>query len=102
MVCDALPALWLPLRWLLNDAYRWQLRSAPWLFGLLFGALRRSRVLRSLARAGVSLAGSRGLLRLIRRHRADVIVSTWPVSTTDSRLPAPARQGARAGVRNDH
>lgn len=82
MVCDALPALWLPLRWLLNDAYRWQLRSAPWLFGLLFGALRRSRVLRSLARAGVSLAGSRGLLRLIRRHRADVIVSTWPVSTT--------------------
>ena len=71
-----------PLRWLLNDAYRWQLRSAPWLFGLLFGALRRSRLLRSLARAGLSLAGSRGLLRLVRRHRADVIVSTWPVATT--------------------
>jgi hypothetical protein len=60
IVCDALPALRRPLRWLLSDAYRWQLRSAPWLFGLLFGALRRSRMLRSLARAGLSLAGSRG------------------------------------------
>ena len=82
VVCDALAALRRPLRWLLSDAYRWQLRSAPWLFGLLFGALRRSRLLRSLARAGLSLAGSRGLLRLVRRHRADVIVSTWPVATT--------------------
>jgi UDP-N-acetylglucosamine:LPS N-acetylglucosamine transferase len=82
IMCDVLPALQRPLRWLLNDAYRWQLRSAPWLFGLLFGALRRSRLLRSLARAGLSLAGSRGLLRLVRRHPADVIVSTWPVATT--------------------
>jgi len=81
-VCDVLPALRGPLRWLLDDAYRWQLRAAPWLFGLLFGALRRSRLLRWLARAGLSLAGSRGLLRLVRRYRADVIVSTWPVATT--------------------
>jgi processive 1,2-diacylglycerol beta-glucosyltransferase len=81
-VRDVLPALGRPLRWLLNDAYRWQLRSAPWLFGLLFGALRRSRLLRSLARAVLSLAGSRGLLRLVRRQQADVIVSTWPVATT--------------------
>ena len=81
-VCDVLPALRRPLRWLLSDAYRWQLRSAPWLFGLLFGGLRRSRVLRWLARAGLSLAGSRGLLRLVRRHPAEVIVSTWPPATT--------------------
>jgi len=82
LVCDVLPALRRPLRWLLSDAYRWQLMSAPWLFGLLFAALRRSRLLRSLARAGLSLAGSRGLLRLVRRHPADVIVSTWPPATT--------------------
>ena len=81
-VCDVLPALRRPLRWLVSDAYRWQLHSAPWLFALLFGALRRSRLLRSLARAGLSLAGSRGLLRVVRRERADVIVSTWPVATT--------------------
>jgi len=82
LVCDVLPALRRPLQWLLNDAYRWQLRSAPWLFGLLFGAVRHSRVLRWLARAGLSLAGSRGLLRLVRAQPADVIVSTWPVATT--------------------
>src|SRR5438046_1445652 len=81
-VCDVLPALPRPLRWLLRDAYRWQLRAAPWLFAVLFGALRRSRLLRRLARAGLSLAGSRGLLRLLRRHPADVIVSTWPAATT--------------------
>ena len=81
-VCDVLPELRWPLRWLLKDGYRWQLGAAPWLFGLLFGALRRSRVLRSLSRAGLSLAGSRGLLRLVRSHPADVIVSTWPVATT--------------------
>ncbi len=80
-VCDVLPALRRPVRWLLNDAYRWQLGAAPWLFGLLFGALRRSRLLRSLSRAGLSLAGSRALLRLVHRHPADVIVSTWPVAT---------------------
>jgi processive 1,2-diacylglycerol beta-glucosyltransferase len=81
-ICDVLPALRAPLRWLLNDAYRWQLHAAPWLFGALFGALRRSRLLRRLTRAGLSLAGSRGLLRLVDEHSADVIVSTWPVATT--------------------
>jgi UDP-N-acetylglucosamine:LPS N-acetylglucosamine transferase len=81
-VCDVLPALRRPVRWLLNDAYRWQLGAAPWLFGLLFGALRRSRVLRSISRALLSLAGSRALLRLVDRNPADVIVSTWPPATT--------------------
>ena len=81
-VCDVLPALRRPVRWLLSDAYRWQLGSAPWLFGLLFGSLRRSRLLRSISRACLSLAGSRALLRLVCRHPTDVIVSTWPPATT--------------------
>jgi UDP-N-acetylglucosamine:LPS N-acetylglucosamine transferase len=80
-VCDVLPALRRPLRWLLNDAYRWQLGAAPWLFGMLFAALRHSRALRALCRAALSLAGSRALLRLLVRHPADVIVSTWPAAT---------------------
>jgi processive 1,2-diacylglycerol beta-glucosyltransferase len=80
-VRDVLPELAAPLRWLLNDAYRWQLSSAPWLFGLLYGTLRRSRVLRWLARASLSLIGSRAVLRLVRRHRPDVVVSTWPPAT---------------------
>ena len=80
-VCDVLLALRRPVGWLVNDAYRWQLRAAPWLFGVAFAGLRHSRVLRTLVRAGLSLACSRALLRLVRRHPADVIVSTWPVAT---------------------
>src|SRR5207237_9347301 len=57
-------------------------RRAPWIFGALFGALRRSRALRSLARAALSLAGSPALLRIVRGHAPDVIVSTWPPATT--------------------
>lgn len=71
-----------PLRWLLRDAYRWQLGKAPWLFGWLFGGLRRSRVLRHLSRTLLSLMGSRAMLRIIRLHRPDVIVSTFPAATT--------------------
>ena len=78
VVQDALDALPRPVRWLLADAYRWQLGAAPWLFDWLFAGLRRSRVLRSLARTALSVAGSRALLRLVRRHRPDVVVSTWP------------------------
>jgi processive 1,2-diacylglycerol beta-glucosyltransferase len=80
-VRDVLAELPAPLRWFLSDAYRWQLTTAPWLFGLLFGTLRRSHLLRWLARAALSLAGSRAVLRLVRRDRPDVVVSTWPPST---------------------
>jgi processive 1,2-diacylglycerol beta-glucosyltransferase len=81
-IVDALSALPALLRWVVSDAYRWQLRAAPWLFGLLFGALRRSALLRRLTRAGLSLAGSRRLLQVVRLHPSDVVVSTWPVATT--------------------
>ena len=49
---------------------------------LLFGALRRSALLRRLTRAGLSLASSRALLQVLRLHPSDVVVSTWPVATT--------------------
>ena len=80
-VGDVLAELPAPLRWFLNDAYRWQLTAAPWLFAFLFGSLRRSRLLRWIARSALSLAGSRSVLRLVRRHRPDVVVSTWPPAT---------------------
>jgi UDP-N-acetylglucosamine:LPS N-acetylglucosamine transferase len=78
---DALAELPALLRWFLNDAYRWQLTAAPWLFALLFGTLRRSRFLRWLARGALSLVGSRSLLRQVRRSSPDVVVSTWPPAT---------------------
>jgi processive 1,2-diacylglycerol beta-glucosyltransferase len=81
IVCDALAVLRRPLRWLVHDAYRWQLTAAPWLFATLFTALRHSRLLRRISRAALALAGSRGVRRLVLRHRPDVIVSTWPAAT---------------------
>ena len=38
-------------------------------------------MLRWLARAALSLAGSRSVLRLVRRGSPDVVVSTWPPAT---------------------
>jgi UDP-N-acetylglucosamine:LPS N-acetylglucosamine transferase len=81
IVCDALAVLRRPLRWLVHDAYRWQLAAAPWLFATLFTGLRHSLVLRRISRAMLAVSGSRGVRRLVRRHRPDVIVSTWPAAT---------------------
>jgi UDP-N-acetylglucosamine:LPS N-acetylglucosamine transferase len=82
VVCDVLPALRRPVRWFLHDAYRWQLKAAPWLFGSLFAVLHRSRTARFVGRGVLSLVASKALLRLVRRHRPDVVVSTWPPATT--------------------
>jgi len=81
VVCDVLEEFSRPLCWLLRDAYRWQLETAPWLFGTLFGGLRRSRMLRSVSRTLLSLTGSRAVLRVVRAQRPDVIVSTFPATT---------------------
>jgi len=81
-VVDALQELPRPLAWLLRDAYRWQLCAAPWLFALLFGTLRRSSAMRATARCLLSLTCSRSILHAVRDADADVVVSTWPVTTT--------------------
>jgi processive 1,2-diacylglycerol beta-glucosyltransferase len=81
-VFDALEAFNLPLRWLLRDAYRWQLARAPWLFGIVFAGLQRSRLLRWMSRALVSALGSGSIRRVVRKHEPDVIVSTFPATTS--------------------
>lgn len=80
-VHDALRSLGPVSRWFLRDVYRWQLRAAPWLFGAFFGLLRRSGLLRWVVGGVLSRAGSRRLLRVVRRCPADVVVSTWPPAT---------------------
>jgi len=82
VVCDALEEFNVLLKWLLRDAYRWQLTMAPWLFGTVFEGLQRSRMLRSASRVLLSLLGSRSIRRAVRAHRPDVIVSTFPATTT--------------------
>jgi UDP-N-acetylglucosamine:LPS N-acetylglucosamine transferase len=81
-VINALDAFNAPLRWLIRDAYRWQLTTASWLFGIVFAGLQRSKVLRSISRMLLSLLGSRSMRRIVRAQDPDVIVSTFPATTT--------------------
>src|SRR6266511_3997895 len=69
LVCDALVGLGRFLRYVLLDAYRGQLRFAPWIFGLLYGLFARFRALRGLGRAGLAFFGARSLLRFVNGCR---------------------------------
>jgi processive 1,2-diacylglycerol beta-glucosyltransferase len=82
LICDALVGLGRFLRFALLDAYRWQLRVAPWIFGVLYRLFARVAPLRGLGRAGLALFGARPLLRLIERYRPDIVVSTYPAATS--------------------
>jgi UDP-N-acetylglucosamine:LPS N-acetylglucosamine transferase len=70
------------LRFVLLDAYRWQLRAAPWIFGLLYYLFARVPPLRGIGRAGLALFGARPLLRLINDYRPGIVVSTYPAATS--------------------
>src|SRR5437867_6303707 len=82
LIGDALVGLGRVLRFVLLDAYRWQLRVAPWIFGVLYRLVARVPPLRGLGRAGLALFGARPLLRLIERYRPDIVVSTYPAATS--------------------
>jgi processive 1,2-diacylglycerol beta-glucosyltransferase len=82
LICDALVGLGRFLRYLLLDAYRWQLSFAPWIFGLLYRLFSCLPALRGLGRAGLALFGARPLLRLIDRYQPDIVVSTFPAATS--------------------
>lgn len=82
LICDALVGLGRFLRYVLLDAYRWQLSFAPWIFGLLYRLFACLPLFRGLGRAGLALFGARPLLRLIERYRPDIVVSTYPAATS--------------------
>jgi len=80
-----------------RDAYRVQLRRAPWTYGLEFALFVRFPPARGVARAGLAFLCSRPLLRLIRGVEPDLVVSTHPAVTSvlghlrrqgDLRIPA--------------
>jgi processive 1,2-diacylglycerol beta-glucosyltransferase len=81
-VIDALSVLGLPLRFVLRDAYRWQLRRAPWMFGLLYSSLVRNPRFWRLGEGLIVLLGRRRLRALLDRIQPDVVVSTYPAATT--------------------
>jgi processive 1,2-diacylglycerol beta-glucosyltransferase len=80
-VVDAFAILGLVMRFVLLDAYRWQLGRAPWLFGSLYASFARVGVLQLLGRGGLVLFGRRRMLRHVRSHRPQVVVSTYPATT---------------------
>lgn len=82
VVVDALAAFGRPLRFLLRDAYRAQLRATPWVFGALFWLSLHIRFLRAGGRIGLAVLGSRGLERALCKHQPDVVVSTYPAATS--------------------
>ena len=79
-VVDVLAVFGPVLRFLVLDAYRAQLRRAPWIFGLLFLAFLRFRPLRMLGALGLVALGARRLERFIRRSDADLVISTYPAA----------------------
>lgn len=65
-------------RLVLRDGSRLAFRFTPWLYDLFYRSLVRSPLVRRASAASLRRLGARPLLRRIKRHRPDVIVSTYP------------------------
>jgi len=77
-IVNGLPAMgWLLTR-VLRENSAFMFRWIPWWFDLQYRLFMHVAPTRWLARTLLRLLGSRGLMRLIRAHDPDVIVSTYP------------------------
>src|SRR3954449_4790245 len=68
---------WLP-RLVIRDGSRVLFAHAPRLYDLYYTLLLRFPPARAMAAASLRRSGTRRLLRLIRRHEPDAVVSTYP------------------------
>jgi UDP-N-acetylglucosamine:LPS N-acetylglucosamine transferase len=80
-VIDGLSAMGRPVRQVVQDGYRVQLRFLPWTYSLVYWLLEKVAPIRWLSRQMLCLFGSRSLARRIAEHRPDVVVSTYPAVT---------------------
>ncbi|MDE3070278.1 MAG: glycosyltransferase, partial [Acidobacteriota bacterium] len=80
-IVDGLSAMGRPLRMVVEDGYRVQLRVAPWTYSVVYFMLERVWPVRMFVRKLLYLVGSRPLANCIREHDPDVVVSTYPVIT---------------------
>jgi processive 1,2-diacylglycerol beta-glucosyltransferase len=80
-IIDGLSAMGRPVRQVVQDGYRVQLRFLPWTYTLVYWLLEQVAPIRWLARQLLCLFGSRSLARRIAEHQPDVIVSTYPAVT---------------------
>ena len=98
---DALVAMGPFLRAIGRSGAETILERMPGLFELQYWLLTVFAPTRRLASALLVLVGARGLLRLVRRFRPDVIVSTYPGAPRSSaRCGARAASASRASARS--
>ncbi len=80
-VVNGLPAMGIILTLVLRENSAFMFRWVPWLFDFQYQLFMKFAPTRWLATKLLSLLGGHGLMRLIRAHDADVIVSTYPAVT---------------------
>ena len=83
VVRDALEGLGRVIPYLTRDVYRKQLNNHfSWTYGVECNVFARFPPGRAVARGGLVAFGGRPLLKLIRSHDPDVVVSTHPAATS--------------------
>jgi UDP-N-acetylglucosamine:LPS N-acetylglucosamine transferase len=80
-IADGLAAMGRVLSAIVKDQSRLVFSAPRWMFDFEFIVFSRLRPTRWLAGALNYLLGARGLLRLIRAHAPDIVVSTYPGTT---------------------
>jgi UDP-glucose 4-epimerase len=77
-IVNGLPAMGWFLTKLLRENSEFMFRWVPWLFDIQYRLFMGFAPTRWLSMKTLTLLGRRGLMRLIRSHNPDVIVSTYP------------------------
>ncbi len=77
-VVNGLPAMGPILTRVLRENSQFMFRWLPWLFDLQYLLFMYFAPTRWLARRGLTALGGRGLMRLIKAHDPDLIISTYP------------------------
>ncbi len=77
-IVNGLPAMGFILTKVLRENSAFMFRWLPWLFDFQYTLFMRFGPTRWLARRLLTALGRRGLMRLIRAHDPDLIVSTYP------------------------
>ena len=80
-IVNGLPAMGVLATRPLRENSAFMFRWVPWLFDMQYALIMKFAPTRWLAIKSISLLGRRGLMRLIRAHTPDVIVSTYPAVT---------------------
>jgi UDP-glucose 4-epimerase len=77
-IVNGLPAMGWFLTKLLRENSAFMFRWVPWLFDIQYRLYMGFKPARWFSMKGLTLIGRRGLMRLIRAHNPDLIVSTYP------------------------